>query len=172
MDYDIPKYENKIAEESRIYSIYLDSKELAHYIMLHKKYAPKEEYKKLDLDIMYETIIGGYFEYTEREKDKIKQKALIITRNQKHKKIKYKILKSLIKDNNYTYQNIAEYLNYSINEFMDIINNFKELTYKDAVLLSKFFHMTPDDLFYSEYVKSYKQFFTKIKKREKQDLAS
>lgn len=154
MDYDIPKYENKIAEESRIYSIYLDSKELAHYIMLHKKYAPKDDYKKLDLDIMYETIIGGYFKYTEREKDTIKQKALeIIKRNKKHKKIKYKILKSLIKDNNYTYQNIAKYLGYSIDEFMDIINNFKELKYKDAVLISKFFHMTPDDLFYSEYIK-------------------
>ena len=72
MDYDIPKYENKIAEESRIYSIYLDSKELAHYIILHEKYAPKDDYKKLDLDIMYETIIGGYFKYTEREKDTIK----------------------------------------------------------------------------------------------------
>lgn len=107
----------------------------------------------MEIDIMYESSVGGYYEYDEDEKQLIKDKALNIlnTKYNNKKKIKYIILKSLIKDNNYTSKNISNLIGYKDDYVKKIMDNKKELTYEDAVKISSIFHMTPDDIFYTEY---------------------
>lgn len=147
------KWQNIIEKENRGYAISSDAHSLAHYIMTWKKYAPKDELKDMEIDIMYESSIRGYYEYDEEEKQLIKDKALKILKTKYNNKkiIKYIILKSLIKDNNYTFKNISNLIGYQDDYVKKIIDNKKALTYEDAVKISSIFHMKPDDIFYTEY---------------------
>ncbi len=147
------KWQEIIEKENREYAICSDAHSLAYYIMTWQKYAPKEELKDMGIDIMYESSVGGYYEYDEDEKQLIKDKALNIlnTKYNNKKKIKYIILKSLIEDNNYTSKNISNLIGCKDDYVKKIIDNKKKLTYEDAVKISGIFHMTPDDVFYTEY---------------------
>lgn len=157
LEFDIGslKWVKKIEIESRKQAIESDACLLANYIITWRKYAPEEEQENLEIDIMYESSVGGYCEYDEDEIELIKNKALsILNAKYNNKKIiKYIILKSLIKDNNYTSKNISNLIGYQDDYVKKILENKEELKYVDAVKISKIFHMTPDDLFYSEYIK-------------------
>ena len=71
--------------------------------------------------------------------------------------MKHKLLKSLMKDNNYTYSDIAKIINCSEDFTKKIINNKVELSYKMSVIISAIFKLTPDDVFYTEYKKEIKK---------------
>lgn len=79
--------------------------------------------------------------------------------------MKHKLLKSLMKDNNCTYSDIAKITNYSEDYIKKIINNKIELSYKMSVIISIIFKLTPDDVFYTEYKKELKQFRKKHNKK-------
>ena len=76
IDYGKLKWVKVIYKKQKDYEIKSDSEKLAYCIMLWDKYAPKPE--DLNIDIMYETIIGGYEEYSEDEKNIIKEEAIKI----------------------------------------------------------------------------------------------
>ncbi len=61
--------------------------------------------------------------------------------------MKHKLLKSLIKDNNYTYSDIAKITRYPI-YIKEVVNNKTELSYEMSVIISTIFKLTPDDIFY------------------------
>lgn len=148
-----------IEKESRKYAINSDAHLLANYIVTWNKYAPKDEKIdiKVDLDFMYETLFGGYYEYNDEEIEKLKKRTSIILKSKPKLKIKYKLLRSLVKDNHYTWSDIASKMNYSLKELLSIINNNQDLSYKDSILLSSIFSLTPDDVFYSEFKKQMKK---------------
>lgn len=66
--------------------------------------------------------------------------------------INFKLLKSIMKDNKYTYEYIANALGYSKPFIWQIINNKRGLSYKNALLIARAFNMKPDELFYDSYI--------------------
>ena len=83
----------------------------------------------------------------------------------------YKLLKSLKTENNYTYKELSEIIGCSKPFIWQIINNKRKLSYEMAIIISSIFYMTPDDIFYSEYINE-PDFKTKLnnllKKRDEQ----
>lgn len=66
--------------------------------------------------------------------------------------INFKLLKSIMKENKYTYEYIANALGYSKPFIWQIINNKRGLSYKNALLIAHAFNMKPDELFYDSYI--------------------
>ena len=80
------------------------------------------------------------------------------------------MLKTFMKDRNYTYQKIAEITDYSRPYIWQVINGKRRLTYSMAVIFATIFNTSPDDIFYTEY-KTNPEFKQKIdhiiKRRDK-----
>ena len=74
IDYGKLKWVKVIYKKQKDYKIKSDYEKLAYSIMLWDKYTPKSD--DLNIDIMYETIIGGYEEYPEDEKSIVKEEAI------------------------------------------------------------------------------------------------
>ena len=82
-DYDSLEWVQTIQNKHRKYSINSDAEELAYYLYLCVKYAPKEEYKHIG--IVYGDVIEDQFAYSNEEKNEIICNALTILKD------KYKI---------------------------------------------------------------------------------
>ena len=64
-------------------------------------------------------------------------------------------LKNLRKNNNHSYQDMANHLNISKTYYWQLENNKRRLTYEMAVKIAKIFNLKPDDIFYNDFVKEY-----------------
>lgn len=64
--------------------------------------------------------------------------------------IKRTLLKTFMKENNYTYKDLASIIECEEIYIKQIINGKDCLSYEMAVMLSSIFNITPDDIFYSE----------------------
>ena len=68
------KYVKKILEEDKKYTMDLYTDMRSYYIMLWKKYAPKE---KTNIDNMYGDVVESDWSFTEEEKKYIKNLSLL-----------------------------------------------------------------------------------------------
>lgn len=68
---------------------------------------------------------------------------------------KYKLLKSFVISNKFTYGDLSHITGYSVKDIENIFNGKKVLTYEMAILFSKIFNTTPDDIFLGEFISSY-----------------
>lgn len=65
---------------------------------------------------------------------------------------KCELLKSLKDNNGYTYSDLSKIIGCSKPFIWQIINGQRSLNYEMAILLSVIFNMTPDTIFYSEWI--------------------
>lgn len=65
---------------------------------------------------------------------------------------KCEILKSLKDTNKYTYSELSKIIGCSKPFIWQIINGQRNLSYEMAIMLSVIFNMTPDTIFYSEWI--------------------
>ncbi len=59
-----------IEEKKRKFGMKCDAEVLAYYIMTYVVYPPEEEKIKIDVDFMYDSILGGFYEFDDNEKKK------------------------------------------------------------------------------------------------------
>lgn len=67
-----------IEEKNRKFGMKSDAEVLAYYVMTYLVYPPKDEEIKIDIDFMYDSILGGIYEFNDDEKTEIKQEAIKI----------------------------------------------------------------------------------------------
>ncbi len=68
-----------------------------------------------------------------------------------------KILKTLRKDNRYTYQDIANILNISKAFYWQIENEKRRLSYELAIKIALIFNKKPDEIFYDYFIQKNNQ---------------
>lgn len=64
----------------------------------------------------------------------------------------FKLLKACKNDFAYNYSDIADILGYSKPYIWQLAHKKRRLSYENAVLISTVFNMTPDELFYSDFI--------------------
>lgn len=62
------------------------------------------------------------------------------------------LLKSICKEKNYSYARLGKLLGFSKVYVWQLINGKRRLYYTNAILLAKIFNMTPDEMFYANFV--------------------
>lgn len=65
---------------------------------------------------------------------------------------KYEMLKSLKDKSEYTYGDLSKIIGCSKTFIWQIINGQRNLSYEMAIIISVIFNMTPDTIFYSEWI--------------------
>ena len=68
--------------------------------------------------------------------------------------VNFKLLKSIMKEDKYTYEYIANALGCSKLFAWQIVHGKRRLSYEKALLISAIFNMKPDELFYDDYMDS------------------
>lgn len=63
-----------------------------------------------------------------------------------------KKLKKIRKENKFTHKFMSEMLNISKIYYWEIENGKKRLSYNLAIKIAEIFHMTPDELFYDDFI--------------------
>lgn len=66
--------------------------------------------------------------------------------------VKADSLKTIMKENKYTYEYLANALGYSKVFVWQIIHGERRLTYENALLIARIFNTKPDKLFYSDFI--------------------
>lgn len=82
--------------------------------------------------------------------------------------MKNTLFKSLIKDNRYTYEEIAQISGYSRPSIWMIANGRRKAGYDTAIILSSIFNLKPDEVFYGERVINLQDKLADVKKRKEQ----
>ena len=66
-------------------------------------------------------------------------------------------LKELRKRYNYTYNQMANFLDISKSYYWQLENGHRNLSYKMAINIAHIFKMTPDEIFYADFIATKKQ---------------
>ena len=61
------------------------------------------------------------------------------------------VLKKLRKDNHYSYNDMANFLNISKTFYWQIENEKRRLSYQMALMIANIFKLKPDDIFYDDF---------------------
>ena len=82
--------------------------------------------------------------------------------------MKNTLFKSLIKDNRYTYEEIAQISGFSRACIWLIANGKRKAGYDTAIILSYIFDLKPDEIFYGERVTNLQDKLADVKKRKEE----